>query len=274
MGSIVAPPELDTGLAALDAAVGVLAELNFDTLHPAVRLRALERMETARRRQIAVSHDMMARLAEEDPADVGGPVHKVVADWLRISCAEARRRMRDARQLAPRMTITGETLPPELPATAQAWRDGMLDEQHLRVIQTFVRDLPADTAVDLVECAERFLAQQATKLRPDQLEKVANRCAVLINPDGKFSDIDRARQRGFTWSAQRPDGMSVGRLVASPELRANLDAWLARFAAPGMCNPGDESPCVVGEPDQDVASKDLRSHAQRQHDALNAAYQI
>ena len=135
----------------------------------------------------------------------------------------------------------------------------MLDQQHLRVIQTFVRDLPADTPVDTVECAERFLAQQAKKLRPDQLEKVANRCAVLINPDGKFSDVDRARHRGFSWSAQRPDGMSIGKLVASPELCANLDAWLARFAAPGMCDPDDESPCITGEPDQDVAGKDLRS---------------
>src|SRR5271157_4434243 len=248
MGSIVAPPELDTGLAALDAAVGVLAELNFDTLHPAVRLRALERMETARRRQIAVSHDMMARLAEEDPADVGGPVHKVVADWLRISCAEACRRMRDVKQLSSRLTLTGQELPPELPATAQAWRDGMLDGQHLRVIQTFVRDLPEAVPVDTVEKAERFLARQAVKLRPDQLEKVAHQCALRINPDGKFSDSDRARQRGFTWCGQRADGMSIGKLVASPELRANLDAWLARFAAPGMCNPDDQTPCVDGEP--------------------------
>ena len=74
------------------------------------------------------------------------------------------------------------------------------------MIQTFVRDLPSDTPLDTVERAERFLAEQATALRPDQLEKVANRCAVLINPDGKFSDIDRARRRGFTWSAQRADG--------------------------------------------------------------------
>jgi hypothetical protein len=37
----------------------------------------------------------------------------VIADWLRITCAEARRRTRDAEQLAPRVTITGETLPPE-----------------------------------------------------------------------------------------------------------------------------------------------------------------
>jgi hypothetical protein len=107
-------------------------------------------------------------------------------------------------------------------------------------------------------------------LRPDQLEKVARQCALWINPDGKFSDADRARQRGFAWCGQRADGMSIGKLVASPELRANLDAWLARFAAPGMCNPDDETPCVEGEPAEDRAGRDARSHAQRQHDALNA----
>jgi len=272
MGSIciAVPPEVAAALDALDAAVATIGEMNLDNYGARVRLHALERLETARRQQMVPSHDLIVGLVKEDPADIGGPVHKVIADWLRITCAEARRRTRDAEQLAPRVTITGETLPPELPATAQAWRDGVLDQQHLRVIQTFVRDLPADTPVDTVECAERFLAEQSAELRPDQLEKVANRCAVLINPDGKFSDGDRARQRGFIWSAQRSDGMSIGKLVASPELRANLDAWLARFAAPGMCNPDDESPCVTGEPDREVASKDSRSHAQRQHDALNA----
>jgi hypothetical protein len=163
----------------------------------------------------------------------------------------------------PRITITGETLPPELPATARVWRDGLLDPQHLKVIQTVVRDLPADTLRDSVEDAERFLAEQASKLRPDQLEKVTNRCAVLINPDGKFTDIERARRRGFTWSPQRSDGMSIGKLVASPGLRANLDAWLVRFAAPGAGLSGDENTCATEGPD-------TRSHAQRQHDALNA----
>src|SRR6202020_1836576 len=234
---------MTTAFDALDGAVTTVGELDVAAADPTTRLRALE---TARRRLLIPAYDLVAGLAHEDPADVGGPVHKVIANWLRISCAEARRRMRDAEQLMARITITGETLPPELPATAQVWRDGVLDPQHLKVIQTFVRDLPADTPLDTVERAERFLAEQSAKLRPDQLEKVANRCAVLINPDGKFSDVDRARQRGFIWSAQRSDGMSIGKLVASPELRANLDAWLARFAAPGMCNPGDQTPRATG----------------------------
>jgi uncharacterized protein DUF222 len=270
MSSMEAPAELAAGLAALEAAVAAIAAVNLDALPAAVRLRALEQMETSRRRQVAVSHEVIAGLADEDPADIGGPVHKVVADWLRISCAEAARRVRDVKQLSPRSTLTGQELPPELPATAEAWRDGMLDGQHLRVIQTFFHDLPEAVPVDTVDKTERFLARQALKLRPDQLQKVANQCALLINPDGKFSDADRARQRGFTWCGQRRDGMSIGKLVASPELRANIDAWLARFAAPGMCNPDDQTPCVAGEPAEEFAGRDTRSHAQRQHDALNA----
>ncbi len=270
MRAIQAPANVDATLDALDTAVAAIGALNFDALSPAARLRVLERMETSRRRQIAVSHDVIAGLEKEDPTDIGGPVYKVVADWLRISYTEARRRLRDVEQLSPRLTLTGQELAPELAATARVWRDGMLDGQHLRVIQTFVRDLPGDIPVATVENAERFLAQEATKLRPDQLENVARQCALLINPDGKFSDADRARQRGFTWCGQRSDGMSIGKLVASPELRANLDAWLARFAAPGVCNPDDETPCVEGEPSEESASRDLRSPGQRQHDALNA----
>lgn len=267
---VAAPPQLTTALDALDAAVAALGELDFDTYHPAVRLRALQHLEAAARRQTVSGHDIIAGLAGEDRADIGGPVHKVVADWLRVSCAEARRRLRDAQQLAPRTTLTGQPLPPELPATAEVWRDGQLDAAHLRVIQTFIGELPEATAPDIVERSERFLAEQATQLRPDQLDKVAQRLAITINPDGKFFDADRARQRGFSWGPQRRDGMSIGKLVASPELRADLDAWFARFAAPGMCNPDDCTPRVAGEPDADAAAHDPRSHPQRQHDALAA----
>src|ERR1700730_11124611 len=118
-------------------------------------------METSRRRQVAFSHDVIGGLAREDPADLGGPAYQVIADWLRLSYTEARRRIRDIAQLSPRLTLTGQQLPPELPATAQAWREGMLDAQHLRVIQTFVHDLPGDTPVAVAEHAEHFLATHA-----------------------------------------------------------------------------------------------------------------
>ncbi|WP_293055378.1 DUF222 domain-containing protein, partial [Mycobacterium sp.] len=104
---VVAPPEVVAAFEALDDAVAAVGALDWAAYDPAVRLRALARLETARRRQSVTGHDLIAGLACEDRADIGGPVPKVVADWLRISCGDARRRLRDARQLASPITLTG-----------------------------------------------------------------------------------------------------------------------------------------------------------------------
>lgn len=258
-------------LAALDAAVQAVGALDWDSLPIRGRLEALDRLETIRRRAAAASLDLTGSIeCSRDPA-LGSSTAKVIADVLRITPTEARRRIRDAGQLQPRTTLTGQALPPALPATAKAWDAGLLDIEHLRTIQKFVKDLPEDVPPDAVEKAEEFLAEKAAELRPDQLERLADRLAIRLNPDGKFSDEYRAAQRGFQWCGrQRPDGMSIARLVATPELRAMLEAWLAKFGAPGMCNPADQTPTVSGEPDQDAQDRDTRTHAQRQHDALAA----
>jgi hypothetical protein len=56
----------------------------------------------------------------------------------------------------------------------------------------------------------------------------------------------------------------------TPEAWAIYEAILAKWAAPGMCNPADEHPCVSGTPTQEQIDNDHRSLAQRQHDALVA----
>ncbi|WP_156744506.1 HNH endonuclease signature motif containing protein, partial [Mycobacterium sp. E740] len=98
----------------------------------------------------------------------------------------------------------------------------------------------------------------------------ADRLAAYLNPDGDFSDVDRAQKRGFTLGRQRPDGMSSARGDLDPEARAVLDAVLAKLAAPGMCNPEDENPCVDGTPSDDIVRRDRRTQSQRNHDALKA----
>jgi len=257
--------------AALDAAVQNLGTLIWDDMGIRERLEALDRLETIRRRTAAASLDLVGSVERSREPALGGAAAKVIADVIRITPTESRRRIRDAGQLHPRITLSGQTLPPALPATAKAWDAGLLDIDHLRTIQRFLRDLPEDVSLDAVEKAEAFLAEKATELRPDQLDKVADRLVLQLNPDGTFSDDYRAAQRGFQWCGrQRPDGMSIARLVATPALRAMLEAWLAKFAAPGMCNPADQTPTVTGEPSTDVADRDTRTHPQRQHDALAA----
>ena len=263
--------QVSASFAAVEGAVQALGALDWDALPIRERLEALDRLETVRRRTAAAALDLVGSVDRSGEQVLGGVAAKVIADVVRISPAEARRRIRDAGQLQPRTTLTGEVLAPALPATAKAWNAGLLDVEHLRAIQAFITDLPEDIHPAAVEKSEAFLAEKAAELRPDQLGKLADRLAITLNPDGKFSEDYRALQRSFRWCGrQRPDGMSVGRLIATPELRATIDALFAKFAAPGMCNPEDQTACVNGEPTQARAEADRRRHAQRQHDALSA----
>ena len=234
------------------------------------RLAAVDAMETAARRMRAASGTAMGSLACETTETLGDRPNKVIADKLRISPAEAKRRLREAGLLAERATLTGQPVPPILEGTAKQWHAGALDPEHVKVIAGCLADLPASTPFDKKQWAESFLSDKAVQLRPDQLAKVAQRVAATINPDGTFSDVDRARKRGIVIGRQHTDGMSPISGWLSPELRASLDAVLGKLAAPGICNPEDQSPRVNGEPDPDVAGRDQRSTPQRNHDALLA----
>ena len=258
-------------LEGLSRAVESLAAVDVESLGVRERLESLDHLEKIARLIRSRSYAIAGSLDRCGDQALGGACAKVIADVVRIRPAEARRRIRDAGQLQQQTSLTGQPMPPALPATAKSWEAGLLDVDHLRAIQTFIKDLPEDVHPAVVEKAEAFLAEKAAELRPDQLEKVADRLAVTLNPDGKFSDDVRALQRGFQWCGrQRPDGMSVGRLIATPELRATIDALFAKFAAPGMCNPDDQTPTITGEPIQAGIDADRRMHAQRQHDALSA----
>ncbi|SKY01965.1 Conserved protein of uncharacterised function possible rep13e12 repeat protein [Mycobacteroides abscessus subsp. bolletii] len=121
------------------------------------------------------------------------------------------------------------------------------------------------------EAAEAQLAVMATQFRPEALRAGAERLMALLNPDGQFSDADRARRRGITIGPQGFDGMSAISGLLDPETRAYLDTVFAKLAAPGMCNPNDQSPLVDAQPADDAAERDTRTVAQRHHDALRAA---
>jgi hypothetical protein len=257
---------------ALDAAVQRCAALSFDRLTTPERLVVLARSETVRRRLPTLEHELINQLVEQSvPAELGGRPPQVLADRLRITRGEATRRIKEAADLGPRIAITGEPLAPALAATAAAQRAGRIGGEQVRVIRSFLRDLPGWVDGPTRQQAENTLAELAAKFRPEQVRKAADRISALINPDGTFSDAERARRRGLTVGPQGCDGMSPIRGWLTPEARAGLDAVLSKWAAPGMCNPDDESPTVDEEPTEDAISHDPRSSAQRNHDALSAA---
>ncbi|MCX5043094.1 HNH endonuclease [Aldersonia sp. NBC_00410] len=259
-------------LDALDSAVSAASDLDFGAMSSPELLEVLRRLESVARKQSGVGHEVLCRLREQRiPDDFGGEhSHQVVADALRINRTEAKRRFNTAEQLATRSSFTGEPLEPELPATAAAVREGVLGDGHVQVIRSFLQHLPVAVDAGTREQAEAQLAAFAATMRPDELKKVAERLAAYLNPDGEFSDEDRARKRGIWLGKQGADLMSNLTGWIDPETRAYLEPILAKLAAPGMCNPADASPVVDGEPNEDDAKRDTRSMGQRQHDALKA----
>ncbi len=259
----------DTIEAALDKAIGV----DCDPLATRDALEMLERCERVRRRIPAVEHPLINNLARQaTPEELGGKLSHAIAEATLIRRAEAARRIKEAVDLGPRHGLTGEPLAPVLAHTAAGQREGTLGTGQVTLIRKFFHQLPGWIDQGTREQVEARLATEGSRFRPEQLAELAATLADCLNPDGTYTDEDRARRRGLTLGPQGPDGMSELRGRLTHEARATLEAVLAKLAAPGVCNPLDDNPCVDGAPSQEAVDKDSRSTAQRNHDALLAAH--
>src|ERR1700722_10388154 len=254
---------------ALKASMKRAVDLRCDALTTPERLALLESCEVFRRQLSAVEYPLINQIAAQaDETELGGKLPAALANRLRITRAEASRRIHEAADLGERRALNGEPLEPVLPATAEAQRNGELGAGHVAVIRSFWHRLPDFVDIETRHKAEAQLARLATEHRPDELAKLADKLTDCLNPDGDFTDTDRARRRGITIGRQDIDGMSPISGYLTPEARATLDAVFAKLAAPGMCNPADDQPCTGGTPSQAAIQGDTRSAGQRHHDAL------
>ncbi|WP_461479999.1 HNH endonuclease signature motif containing protein [Mycobacterium sp. HUMS_1102779] len=257
---------------ALDADLDTLLGFDCDALTTPELLAWLGRVEKVRRRLPALEHAVINTLAHQaTPQELGGKLSHAIAEATLISRAAANRRVREAADLGERHGLTGEPLPPTLAQTALRQRQGSLGSEHVTVIRHFCHQLPGWVDQPTRERAEADLARHGTHIRPEQLSTLAEQLDNALNPDGNYTDEDRARRRALILGAQGPDKMSRLSGWITPELRATLEALWAKLAAPGMCNNLDDNPCVDGTPSQDAIDRDTRGPAQRQHDGLLAA---
>jgi hypothetical protein len=248
-----------------------MCELSFDALTVPELMRAMDRQVRRERRERSVRHALINQLrARASKEELGGTLRAALADRVRITKADAGRWIAEAKDLGPRRTLTGEPLAPPLTATAAAQREGLIGDGHIKVIRNFFAHLPAEVDPGTREDAEADLAAKATEYRPDEVIKYAQEIMNWLNPDGELSDDERARKRGIVMGKQDYDGMSRINGLVTPELRAAIEAMLAKLAKPGMCNPEHETPVVDDEPSQDAVKSEMRSTAQRNHDALLA----
>ncbi len=100
------------------------------------------------------------------------------------------------------------------------------------MIRGFFHRLPDFVDVETRAKAEAQLAGLAGEHRPDELAKLADKLTDCLNPDGDFTDIDRAKRRGLVMGRQDIDGMSAISGWLTPEARATMDAVLRQTRRP------------------------------------------
>ncbi|GAB17036.1 hypothetical protein GOEFS_018_00680 [Gordonia effusa NBRC 100432] len=237
--------------------------------------------ELVARKLTGVGYQRVLDVEERSAYTVAGytTLSMFLAAGLRLGRSAANRRLTAARATGERRGITGETLPPNRPATAEAVEQGAISEDHITVIESVLDKLPSAVPPDRVTAAETQLAANACLLSPTDLAKVGDRILAHLDPDGTLTDHrDRQRQRGLTLSPQDRQLMSSMKAHLTPAVRAQFDTILNAWAAPGMNNPDDPTPLfgAVDDPDldphalADARTRDIRSQAQRNHDALAA----
>lgn len=302
----------DTGvLGVLRAVAGRLAAGDYRPMTNRALLQTLAVFEDVARTLTGVGHELIAQMERQGAgAELSGTrLPDLLVDSLRITGADARGRIADAHDLAPRPGLGGPPLPPELPRTAAAQRSGAIGTAHVRVIRRFFGELPPDIDAPTRDMAETQLVELACQARPEHVARAADRLLAYLNPDG--TDVqERARRRKVFFHIDSPgrDGLSAGRFCVDPELRSYLEAITAALGQPGRCDPDDpragrtadvdpaaaDTPAPHGGPgrgdgragtggaasdgpgpgagaDDDPEYRDLRTPGQRDHDALKAA---
>src|SRR6185437_16440542 len=210
----------------------VLDELNTQDLtgHTDGELLALWReLEAVRRRLAPVDHSLIAEVQDRHlEATTGAKTVPVLArQVLRIGVHEAAARVRAAEALAPRRSLTGETLAPIYARVAAAQADGTVSDRAAQIIVSTIEKLPHAIRCEQDETIEQFLTEQAGVLDLDGLRQVTHRLEATLDPDGRLKDCEyRYRQRDFRLCV-RTDGSAHFEGEATAGLAERLRTVLA-----------------------------------------------
>jgi hypothetical protein len=263
VGAEVARERIGSALDAIDAAHAVLRETSSDLVGNDFRVEVAERLETQQRTNRGLMYRFFAEIAEPPDGTESIPaVRARLCARLRLTPGELMRRFKLAARIRPRRSLSGPPVGPELAEVAAAVEAGTLGEDHVRAVCHAVDVLPASVSPVEVAEAERILVEHASKLDAGVVVKLGQRIADYLNPDGLFTDEDRARRRGLRLGPQGPDGMSRLSGLLDPEARAYVEA-IEAAVRPGRHQPEDTPP----------EQRDTRSSAQRCHDALKLGLQ-
>jgi Domain of unknown function (DUF222) len=147
------------------------------------RLDVAERLETQERTNRGLMYRFFAEIA--DPPDEAGSIAQMrSALWsrLRITLNEITRRFTLAARIRPRRSLTGPTLPAELPELAAAIESGVVGDDHIRSVCRAIDVLPACVSPVDIQAAERTLVRHAANVDAGIVTRLGQRIADTLIP--------------------------------------------------------------------------------------------
>ncbi|HUO49021.1 MAG TPA: DUF222 domain-containing protein, partial [Acidimicrobiales bacterium] len=139
--------------------------------------------------------------------------------WLAVRLRAPRAQMRRRVRLGSRLG--------DMPETAEAWRAGEVQAQHVEALSAQVRP---DTA-KAFERDEAMLVGYARTLRFDHFPRALAYWAQLADPDGTEADAARQRSRRDVYLHESLGGMWLGQVTLDPVSGGIVAAELERLEA-------------------------------------------
>ncbi len=231
------------------ASTKALLDADFTVFDTAELLAIQSERELRARADEMIGHRIQAALMDRATAhEIGGKSWvDVLATRMRISRAEAARRVSGAEVLGPRHAIGGEVLEPVLAACAAALADGAICAGHIKVVRAIMKTACGRmTGTELADL-EVSLVAAAKTTTPETLEKAAERVLYKLNQDGHGPDVAR-HKRGITLGPQDADGLVRITGWVDAELAAYLGTAQEVWGRPGVNNPDDAEPQLNPDP--------------------------
>nr|WP_309978040.1 DUF222 domain-containing protein [Arthrobacter oryzae] len=153
-----------------------------------------------------------------DPADDGcRSAAEFLRTSLRISIAEARRRLALASVVLPRTGFMGRTEPPERPALAAAVAAGTVASRSATIVSLALEKVRHHAPEDTLARMEYQLTRQAVDSDADLLSRVARRWIEGIDQDGPEPSEEELRRRQGVFLRQVRRGLQHIEIFATPD---------------------------------------------------------
>lgn len=242
---------VDDALALLRAGVEAMQAVDLHGLAESALVEAARELEAVSRQVSSAVTSMDGHLSQRMVAGSLGYLNdtSLLRGLHRLTAGQAKARLRLGDLVGERRSVTGEVLPPELPATAAGFAAGSLSPAHVVVIADVLRALPEPVRREHRAAIDELLATHAATLDTRDLKALAERLVATLHPDGpEPSDEIRDGKRagwlrvapdgsGELWARLTPSAVALWQTVLTPLLTSGHEpAFRTSWRATTRCH--------------------------------------